>query len=68
MVTQTEINKLSSQPFVKNLAISHLLLLFAIKSGNKINKSYQDTIYVISNTHQKKRFWGALSVLTHFLY
>ena len=56
MVTQTEINKLIAQfkKKGKHPAISHILSLFAIKSGNQINKPYQDTImylmiYTIEN-------------------
>ena len=68
MVAQSEESKLSSQPLLKNLAISHILYLFAIKSGNKTNKPYQDTIYELNDTHHWKRFWGALSVLNRVLY
>ena len=40
MVTQSEINKLSSQPLLKNLAISLILSLSALKSGNQTNKAF----------------------------
>ena len=60
MVTQTEINTLGSQPLLKNLAISHILSLFAIEIGNKTNRPFQDTIYVLNITHLGKLFWDAL--------
>ena len=42
MVTQSEINKLSSQPLLKNLAISLILSLSALKSGNKTNEAFMN--------------------------
>ena len=50
MVTQTEINKLIAQfkKKGKHPAISHILSLFAIKSGNQINIMYL-MIYTIEN-------------------
>ena len=65
MVTQTEINKLSAQfkkKKKKHPAISHILSLFAMKSGNKINKPYQDTImYLMIHTIENdfETHWGS---------
>ena len=51
MVVQSEVSKLSSQPLLKNQAISHILSLSALKSGNNANKPYQDTImYLMIHT------------------